>query len=171
MKRNIVIFIFLILLATSFKLKSKTTTGILNEDSRVIIEQVSDSPTDKNAHIRNFEDEIRTLENLERKAILNSDTTALYSLWSDGLVVNTPENNVQNLSDLKHAINTGVKQKAFDRVIERITVSENVAVVMGQEVEENTENLSNHRFTDVWMKEGKSWKLTARQTANSAVKK
>lgn len=175
MKRNIIIFIFLILIATSFKLRSKTQTKILNPDSRVFIEQVTDLSTENKVRERNYEDEIRNLESLERNAILKSDTTALFQLWSEDLVINTANSKVLTLSELKDTFRKGaVNQVPFSRVIEKITISENVAVVMGHETEDGVRNAGPHpsgRYTDVWMKDGKTWKLTARQSTNLLAEK
>ena len=167
MKRNIIIFIFLILIATSVKLRSKTPSGILNADSRVIIEQVSDTPVENRMPVRNLEEEVRNLENKESEALFNSDTAALYTLWSPDLVVNTAENNILTFADLRNAFRKdNVKQISRERIIEKVTITENVAVVMGSEKRENTTNKiksSESRFTDMWLKDGNSWKLTARQ--------
>lgn len=169
MKRNIIIFIFLILIATSFKLRSKTPSGILNPDSRVFIENVSDTQTDNKIPVENLEDQIRNLEMKENEALMNLDTTTLYALWSPDLVVNTCENNIQTLADLNTKIsNSRVKEIQGERVIERISINENVAVVMGHEIREitqETKGTSNSRFTDMWLKGANGWKLTARQTA------
>ena len=170
MKRNIIIFIFLILIATSFKLRSKTQARILNPDSRVFIEQVTDPLTENKVRGRNFEDEIRNLESLEREAILKSDTVTLFQLWSEDLVINTADSKVRTISDLKETFRKGTaNQASFSRVIEKIAISENVAVVMGHETQDGIgksgSNLSGP-YTDVWMKDGKTWKLTARQATN-----
>lgn len=170
MKRNFIIFIFLILIATSFKLRSKTQTKILNPDSRVFIEQVTDSPAENKVRERNYEDEIRNLESLERNAILKSDTAMLFQLWSEDLVINTTDSKVLTLSELKDTFRKGaVNQAPFSRVIEKIAISENVAVVMGHETEDGVNKSGpdpSGRYTDVWMKDGKTWKLTARQSTN-----
>ena len=175
MKRNIIIFIFLILVATSFKLRSKTPSGILNSDSRVIIEQVSDTPSENKIPVRNLEEEVRNLEILENEALLKSDTTTLYDIWSPDLVVNTAENKILTFSDLKNSFEKNqTKQFSSKRVIEKVTITENVAVVMGHEKSEvarKSSKNSESRFTDMWLKEGTGWKLTARQCTSLAVKK
>ena len=175
MKRNIIIFIFLILVATSFKLRSKTPSGILNSDSRVIIEQVSDTPSENKIPVRNLEEEVRNLEILENEALLKSDTTTLYDIWSLDLVVNTAENKILTFSDLKNSFEKNqTKQFSSERVIEKVTITENVAVVMGHEKSEvarKSSKTSESRFTDMWLKEGTGWKLTARQCTSLAVKK
>lgn len=168
MKKNIIIFIFLILIATSFKLKSKTPTGILNSDSRVFIEHVSDTQTDNKIPVQNLEEQIRTMEMKENEALRNLDTTTLYGMWSHDLVVNTSENKIQTLADLKTKLsNSQVREIQGERVIEKISITENVAVVMGHEIRKVSPELkvtSISRFTNMWLKDADGWKLTARQT-------
>src|SRR5688500_17575923 len=48
------------------------------------------------------ESEIRRLEDLERKAVMNSDSTALFNgFWSPAMVINTPANVVGNVEGTK----------------------------------------------------------------------
>ncbi|MCF2444558.1 nuclear transport factor 2 family protein [Dyadobacter sp. CY345] len=168
MKKNIIIFIFLILIATSFKLRSKTPAGILNSDSRVFIEHVSDTQTDNKIPVQNLEEQIRTMEMKENEALRNLDTTTLYGMWSPDLVVNTSENKIQTLADLKTKLsNSQVREIQGERVIEKISITENVAVVMGHEIRKvspETKVTSISRFTNMWLKDADGWKLTARQT-------
>lgn len=175
MKRNIIIFIFLILIATSFKLRSKTPSGILNSDSRVFIEQVSDAAVENKVPVKNLEEEVRNIENLENEALLKADTATLYSIWSPDLVVNTAENNVLTFSDLKSAFEKNqTKQCLGERVIEKVTITDQVAVVMGHEkagTSQKTAKTSESRFTDMWLKDGTGWKLTARQCTGMALSK
>jgi len=174
MKKNIIIFIFLILIATSFKLRSKTPTGILNSDSRVIIEQVSDTPSANKIPVRNLEEEVRNLENIESEALMNSDTTTLYKIWSPDLVVNTSENNILTFSNLKDAFEKNQrKQLSNEKVIEKVAITDNVAVVMGYEKCETARKstkIVGSRFTDMWLRDGTEWKLTARQCSGLAMK-
>ncbi|WP_159468356.1 nuclear transport factor 2 family protein [Dyadobacter sp. 3J3] len=173
MKRNIFIFIFLILAATSFKYRSKTQAGILNPDSRVFIEQAADSSNDPGIVLKTEKDEIRSLEGLEREAFIKKDTTKLFGLWSSAIVVTNPDNSLETLSDIKMDFSRNPKSIVpFDRIIEKITINENVAVVMGYETTTAQMTSDNHqksltrRFTNIWMKTGGGWKLTARQATN-----
>ncbi|MCF0058262.1 nuclear transport factor 2 family protein [Dyadobacter sp. CY356] len=173
MKRNILIFIFLILGATSFKYRSKTQAGILNPDTRVLIEQTGDSSQDSGLEIKTENDEIRSLENQEREAYIHGDTTKLSRLWSSTLVVTNPDNSVETLSDIKTDLfKNKVSIVPFDRIIEKITINYNMAVVMGHETttatmtSDNQQNVVTRRFTNIWIKNGNDWKLTARQATN-----
>lgn len=173
MKRNILIFIFLILAATSFKYRSKTQAGILNPDSRVFIEQAADSSHDPGLGIKTENDQIRGLEKQEREAYIKKDTTKLSTLWSSTLVVTNSDNSIKTVSDLKTDFSKSSKSIApFERIIEKITINDNVAAVMGREI--TTPSMSSNiqqkavtrRFTNIWMKSGSDWKLTARQATN-----
>lgn len=172
MKRNILIFIFLILAATSFKYRSKTQAGILNPDSRVLIEQTQDSSHDPGLGIKTENDEIRSLENQERAAFITKDTTKLSGIWSPLLVVTNPDNSIETISDIKVGFFKNRKSIVpFDRIIEKITINDNVAVVMGHEMtnavtSDNQAKSITRRFTNIWMKNGSDWKLTARQSTN-----
>ncbi|GLU53208.1 hypothetical protein Dfri01_26690 [Dyadobacter frigoris] len=177
MKRNILIFIFLILAATSFKYRSKTQAGILNPDSRVLIEQIADSSHDPDLGIKTEKDEIRSLENQEREAFIKKDTAKLSSLWSAALVVTNPDNSVETLSDIKIDFSKNRKPMvSFDRIIEKITINDNVAVVMGHETttvsldSDYQEKGVTRRFTNIWMKNGSDWKLAARRATNISEK-
>ncbi len=117
------------------------------------------------------ETEIRNLENLEREAVLKGDTTSLFNkYWSPNMVVNTPANRVGTIEGTKIGLRTGkIDYSSFDRVIEKITFTENIAIVMGQEIikpkgwSDNVGKTVTRRFTNIWMKSKKEWRLVARQ--------
>jgi hypothetical protein len=173
MKRNILIFIFLILIATSFKYRSKTQAGILDPDSRVIIEQTTTMQNDPAIRTKIETDEIRSLENLEMKAVTEGDTARLFQLWSSKLVVTNPDNSIKDFSAMKKDLMENKPlENPFNRVIENITLNGNVAVVMGYETPvvnspKKTEEIISRRYTNIWMKDGNAWKLTARQASNT----
>lgn len=173
MKRNIFIFVFLILVAASFKYRSKTEAGILNPDSRVIIEQVADSSSEPVYSVKTENDEIRSAENQERKARMNRDTATLSQMWSGDLIVTNPDNSILSKADLlKNISGNPLANTAFDRVIDKINITRNVAVVMGHETvavpktPAAAQKAITRRYTNVWMKDGNEWKLTARQATN-----
>lgn len=114
---------------------------------------------------------IRNLDNSEVNAVLKADTTALFTkLWSQGMVINTPQNLVGSCERLKGLARIGkLEYSSFERTIEKITVFENVGIVMGQEIVKPTGRADNvgktitRRFTNVWMKEKPGWRMVARQ--------
>lgn len=149
----------------------------MNPDSRVFIEQAADSSHDPGLGIKTENDEIRGLENQEREAFIKKDTTKLSGLWSSALVVTNPDNSVKTLLDIKADFLKDKKTIApFDRNIEKITINDNVAVVMGHETitasmtSDNQQKVITRRFTNIWMKNGSDWKLTARQATNISEK-
>jgi ketosteroid isomerase-like protein len=115
--------------------------------------------------------EIRNLENLERQAVLEGDTLSLFNkYWSPNMVVNTPANKVGTVEGTKIALKTGkMDYSSFERTIEKITFIGNTAIVMGQEVVEpqgvapQAGMTLTRRYTNVWIKEGDTWVLCARQ--------
>ena len=119
------------------------------------------------------EKQIRVLENQEKEAVLKGDTTTLYKLWSTNYVVNAPMNAVATLKEIKGFLREGqIDYTSFDRVIEKITITGDIAIVMGKEMTtpvKNTENAGKtvtRRYTNIWMKTKGVWLLTARQATN-----
>jgi hypothetical protein len=117
------------------------------------------------------ENEIRKLENAQRAAFLEKDTTALFTLFSPDFVVNTPANRVTTLQELKALIRKGeVDMEAFERVTEKVTFISNIAVAMGNETVRPVGKMPNagktvkRRYSNIWMKYKESWQLVARQS-------
>jgi ketosteroid isomerase-like protein len=113
---------------------------------------------------------IRKLENAEREAILKGDTTKLAELMSTQIVVQNPENAIVGFNKIMDRVRTGkINYSTFERNIEKISFIGDVAIVMGLETltpkgdTENAGKTVKRRFTNIWMKESKTWKLTARQ--------
>ncbi len=113
---------------------------------------------------------IRRLENEEREAILKGDTMKLSQLMSFKIVVQNPENAIVGFKQIIDRVKTGkINYASFERLIEKVTLFNNTSIVMGQEVlipqgsTQNTGKTITRRFTNVWMKEKNTWKLTARQ--------
>lgn len=117
------------------------------------------------------ETEIRQLEDLERKAVMATDSTALFNkFWSPNMVINTPANVVGNVEATKALLRSGnLKYQSFDRNIEKITFHDNVAVVMGEEKikpqgkQPHAGKLVTRRFTNVWQYANDHWSIIARQ--------
>jgi ketosteroid isomerase-like protein len=117
------------------------------------------------------ETEIRELEMALKEAFLKKDTAVLFELYSPDFVVNTPNGNIINLPALKTLIQNGfVDRDVFEKVIEKVTFNNNIAIVMGSEVLRPSGNMPNagktvkRRYTNVWMKKKKTWQLVARQS-------
>ena len=119
---------------------------------------------------QNSEERIRKLEKMEGVAFANKDTATLLTLFSPHLVVNTPLNRVATFEDVMRLIRAGkIDVSADEKVIEKVTFVENIAIVMGYDIVkaqgemENTGKTVKRRYTDIWMKDKLSWRLTARQ--------
>jgi ketosteroid isomerase-like protein len=116
--------------------------------------------------------EIRRLENYWAELLDKSDTISLSKVWSRDYIVNNPAGKIITGKDIFGFIRNGQKFPAYERVIESVTFSDNIAIVMGKEISKsNKNNLVNdqkiiRRFTNIWVKSKKEWKLVARQTTN-----
>ena len=118
----------------------------------------------------NNEKTIRKLENEEKIAILKGDTVALRRLMSQKIVVQNPDNAIVTYRQIMDRIKSGkIDYSSFERVIDKVTFTANIAVVMGKEIIK-AEGQTSHagktitrRFTNVWIMDKTSWKLVARQ--------
>ena len=116
------------------------------------------------------EADIRRLENLEKESVLKGDSAALYDkIWSPNMVVNTPVNVVGTIEGTKAQLRAGnLSYLSFERNIEKITFTDNVAIVMGGEIikpqghQLNAGKTVSRRFTHVWLYRNKSWSIIAR---------
>jgi len=117
------------------------------------------------------EAEIRRLETLERESVLKSDSVPLFGkIWSLNMVVNTPANVVGTVEGTKAIFRSGgLSYLSFERMIEKITFNDNIAIVMGGEIikpqgtQPNAGKTVHRRFTHVWLFKDNSWSIIARQ--------
>ena len=117
-----------------------------------------------------IEKELRDLEEKERIAMLNRDTTTMLKLWATDITCNTPVNRITYSSkELIDLINKGIFNfTSFERKIENIFLKENIAFIMGNETVVPTNNSPRagqtikRRYTNIWIKQNGIWKLTAR---------
>jgi hypothetical protein len=117
------------------------------------------------------EAEIRRLEDLERESVLKSDSLTLYGkIWSSKMIVNTPANVVGTVEGTKAQLRLGnLNYISFQRNIEKISFSDNVAIVMGGEVikpqgkQLHAGKVVTRRFTHVWQYANNNWSIIARQ--------
>jgi ketosteroid isomerase-like protein len=113
---------------------------------------------------------IRALDNEERLAALNQDLPALERLWSEHFIVNAPSNQIlPNRSAVLDWFRKGMTTRSsYERTIEQVRVDGDIAIVMGLETLTPTGSAPHvgqtvrRRFTNVWKKEGGTWRLWAR---------
>ncbi len=80
-----------------------------------------------------YEALIRGLENSEREAILKGDTGTLLKLLSPHIVVHNPENSIVTFKQITERIRSGkIAYSSLERIIEKISFVENIAIVNGQ---------------------------------------
>lgn len=123
------------------------------------------------------EQTIRNLEQAEVQAVLKGDTATLFNkLWAPEFLVNNPANIVVTKSDVASLIRSGkLNYEQFNRVIEKVSIIDNTAIVMGREeiapqgVTDHAGKQLTRRFTNIWMKRNGEWKSVARQATIAAV--
>jgi len=129
-------------------------------------------PKSASAQLNN-DKEIRRLDQLEAASIKKGDTITLLRLWSTDFVCNNPYGYIVTPPQIIHFIKAGqIDYSSYERDIEKITFTANLAIVMGKEVvmpQNKTPGAGKTirmRYTHVWIKTGKGWRLTARQASN-----
>jgi ketosteroid isomerase-like protein len=121
------------------------------------------------------ETEIRRLEKHWTELLDLGDTTSLLQIWSENYVVNNPNGKIVTPKDIIALMNSGHKFPAVERIIEKITFNQNMAIVMGQELQQPASMVDNRdewvprRFTNVWIKSENGWKLAARQSSRQII--
>lgn len=115
---------------------------------------------------------VSALDDQERLAALNRDVPELKRLWSEDFTVNAPNNRVVvgRQGNLDAFVRSGIINfTTFDRSIEFIRVDDPFAVIMGLETVVPKEDAPSvglvagqqvhRRFTNIWRKEGSTWRL------------
>jgi ketosteroid isomerase-like protein len=113
---------------------------------------------------------VRALDDQERLAALNQDLAALERFWSEHFIVNAPSNQIlSNRSAVLDHFRRGMTTRSsYERSIEQVRVDGDIAIIMGAETLKPTGNAPlagqtvHRRFTNIWKKEGDTWRLWAR---------
>jgi len=105
------------------------------------------------------------------------DVPVLERLWSDQFVVNAPTNAVVvgQRAVLETFVHRGVINfSSFERTVEFVRVDGDFAIIMGAETVRPVGDAPmsgqtvHRRFTNIWKKEGGTWRLFARHANNIA---
>jgi hypothetical protein len=123
------------------------------------------------------EADIRRLEALEITTVQRGDTLTLRQLWHPAFVVNNPYNQIVTRPQILAFMRQGqLDYSTVERVVERVTLIDHVAIAMGHEIvtpQRATQfagKVERRQYTDIWLKTNASWRLTARQASIVAVK-
>ncbi|MGF1585647.1 MAG: nuclear transport factor 2 family protein [Bacteroidales bacterium] len=115
--------------------------------------------------------EIRRLEKYWTELLDKGDTNKLLEIWSEEYVVNNPYGKIVTPKDIIALMKSGHIFPKVERIIEVITFNQNIAVVMGKELQQPADMTTNQeewiprRFTNVWIKAGNEWQLASRQSS------
>ena len=113
---------------------------------------------------------IKQLEKHWTELLNMGDTTSLLEIWSGNYVVNNPNGEIVTPKEIVALMKSGHKFPAVERIIEKITFNQDIAIVMGKELQQPQNMTTNHddwiprRFTNVWIKTKEGWQLAARQS-------
>ena len=116
------------------------------------------------------EKKIKQLEKHWTELLDKGDTTSLLKIWSENYVVNNPNGKIVTPKEIVALMKSGHKFPAVERIIEKITFNQDIAIVMGKELQQPKNMTTNHddwiprRFTNVWIKTKEGWQLAARQS-------
>jgi hypothetical protein len=123
------------------------------------------------------ESDIRRLEALEITSVQRGDTLALHQLWHPDFVVNNPYNQIVTRPQILAFMRQGqLDYSTVERVVERVTLVDNLAIAMGHEIvtpQRATQfagKVETRQYTDIWLRTKAGWRLTARQASLVAVK-
>ena len=114
---------------------------------------------------------IRQLEKQWTSLLDQGDTSALLKIWTEEYVVNNPNGKIVGPKEIITLMKNGHKFPAVERLIEKITFNQDIAIVMGKELQQPENKSPNHsewiprRFTNVWIKTKDGWQLAARQSS------
>ena len=113
---------------------------------------------------------IRQLEKHWTELLDKGDTTSLLKIWCENYVVNNPNGKIVTPKEIVGLMKSGHKFPEVERIIEKITFNNDIAIVMGKELQQpenmtpNRDNWIPRRFTNVWIKTKEGWQLAARQS-------
>ena len=115
------------------------------------------------------EQEVRSLNAEEIESFLRSDAKAMARLWSDDLVVTSPQSKFLNKQQILEMVESGfLVITSFLRQIEYIRKYGDMVIVAGSETlvrggkMPNAGSTEHLRFTGVWMKQSGRWQQVAR---------
>jgi ketosteroid isomerase-like protein len=116
------------------------------------------------------EAELRVLDVAAAKAVLEKDEKAIARYFTKESVTNNPRNGLTRGSDgVIEAVRTNlVNYHSFTRALESVQVIGTTAVTMGNETvvmkgpDGGAGRTVQRRYTNVWMKRGKTWQIVAR---------
>jgi hypothetical protein len=117
------------------------------------------------------EKEIRFLESHWTELLNQGNTKALLNIWSKEYVVNNPNGKIVTPKEIVLLMKKGHQFPLVEKIIEKITFNQNIAIVMGKELQQPANKAENRniwiprRFTNVWIKVENNWKLAARQSS------
>jgi ketosteroid isomerase-like protein len=113
----------------------------------------------------NWDREIRDLEEQARTAFLAANVETLDRLWADGLLVNSPLQQVNERGGVLALLRSGrIRHSSLEVEIEHISRHGDVVVVMGNDTVTDPPDgaISRRRFSNIWQLQDGQWRMIAR---------
>jgi hypothetical protein len=109
----------------------------------------------------------------QREAVATIDGEAIAAISHPNLRINAPNNRILTGEDLIRMVGTGeIRNEVFERIPEQVTITGDVAVVMGREkvfpgaASEQAlmygQKILNRRYTNVYLRVAGAWRHVAR---------
>ena len=118
------------------------------------------------------EAEVRAMEIVEARALLEKDIPTLQKIWSPVFMVNAPLNMVFIGGQVDLVIAGIISYSSFIRTVEHVMVLKDVVITMGSEtvipsgLDPMAGETIQRRYTNIWMKDKGEWVLMARHANN-----
>ncbi len=124
-----------------------------------------------------IEYEITAIENNRADLILNHNLPGFFDLFSPEFIATNPFNNVVNKEQVFELFTKGItgNVSSFEVDIEKIALINGLTIVMGKETlvpkgeSKNSGKTIKRCFTNIWIKNTDSWKITARHASNISI--
>ena len=120
------------------------------------------------AQSTSVEAEIRALDEIQAKAWVARDQSALERLWSPDFVIHAPSNQILTREGAFREMKMPrLELVSLERAVERVTQFNDIAVSMGIDryIPKNGPSagvVHTQRYTNVWRREGATWRKIAR---------
>jgi hypothetical protein len=116
---------------------------------------------------------VRSLEKQEVAAILAQDVATLQRLMAEQFIVNNPQNGITpDREGVLDRVRRGlIRYSSFDKRIEALRFSGDIAIVMGLEIvvpqgdAPRAGQTVRRRFTNIWQRSGATWQSIARHAS------
>ena len=153
---------------TNIWMKRNGQWQLTARQATIIDRDVVDQAKDE-AAINQAEAEIHALDEMQARAWVARDQTALERLWSPQFVLNAPSNQIFTREGVFCEMRTPRLRESvpMERTVERVTPFGDIMISMGVERHgpkdgPAADSVRTQRYTNVWRREGDTWRMIGR---------